>query len=152
MCAVLRTAQPRKRGTGRRTLGALLSGVNCYTLEVSFFATSAMPTASRGAMNRKDLFTPGKYLRLGHDVALTFLEYHEVVHRGEPVRKGVPRAPSAAAQSASLGGKSSTRALGIASPAKGSRSRRMPTTPIAVGRSRRDNGGSFVFPAAGTVG
>ncbi|XP_055580179.1 cytosolic carboxypeptidase 6 isoform X4 [Falco cherrug] len=62
-----------KAGTGRRFLGGLLNDTSyCYTLEVSFYSyvlggpTSAVP------------YTEEAYMKLGRNVARTFLDYYRL--------------------------------------------------------------------------
>ena len=68
------------QGTGRRALGILLGPeVNCYTLEVSFYAAGdPSPAPSTSAASTLLPFTPGKYMKLGEDLALTFIDYYDL--------------------------------------------------------------------------
>ena len=80
---------PSKEGTGRRALGTLLGpSVHCYTLEVSFYASSAEVTTVNterafgatmvSTQTKQTLlpFTPGSYQQLGRDLALSFVDYY----------------------------------------------------------------------------
>ena len=80
---------PSKEGTGRQALGTLLGpSVHCYTLEVSFFASSSEVTtlttntafgaATASALTKQELlpFTPESYRQLGRDLALSFVDYY----------------------------------------------------------------------------
>ena len=61
-----------KAGTGRRALGSCLSSqTNCYTLEVSFFSYTS------GIMGNLP-YTQEGYLKLGRNVARTFLDYYRL--------------------------------------------------------------------------
>ncbi|KAF6030990.1 AGBL4 [Bugula neritina] len=63
-----------KAGTGRRTLGSSLDDKShCYTLEVSFY--SYMVTTSSQALP----YTEEAYMKLGRNVARTFLDYYKLV-------------------------------------------------------------------------
>uniref|UniRef100_A0A8C6SJB9 ATP/GTP binding protein-like 4 n=1 Tax=Neogobius melanostomus TaxID=47308 RepID=A0A8C6SJB9_9GOBI len=62
-----------KAGTGRRFLGGLLDDTSyCYTLEVSFY--SYMPSGSSAPVP----YTEDTYMRLGTNVARTFLDYYKL--------------------------------------------------------------------------
>jgi len=61
-----------KAGTGRRTLGSCLSEQsNCYTLEVSFFSYLSNTSTPQP-------YTEDAYLKLGRNVARTFLDYYKL--------------------------------------------------------------------------
>merc|ERR1712196_478161 len=62
---------PSKEGTGRRELGAIMPGVRCYTLEVSFFA--AVQKTGRAVP-----YTQHSYMELGKCVALTFADLYKL--------------------------------------------------------------------------
>ena len=67
---------PSKEGTGRRALrDALRPSVRCYTLEVSFYASTG-----HGA-NKIKPYTQQSYMDLGRNVGLTFAEYYGVTKR-----------------------------------------------------------------------
>ncbi|XP_048950462.1 cytosolic carboxypeptidase 6 isoform X5 [Canis lupus baileyi] len=75
-----------KAGTGRRFLGGLLDHTSyCYTLEVSFYSyiiggtTAAVP------------YTEEAYMKLGRNVARTFLDYYRLNPLVEKVAIPVPR-------------------------------------------------------------
>ncbi|KAF7469776.1 hypothetical protein GHT09_018750 [Marmota monax] len=75
-----------KAGTGRRFLGGLLDHTSyCYTLEVSFYSyivggtTAAVP------------YTEEAYMKLGRNVARTFLDYYRLNPLVEKVAVPVPR-------------------------------------------------------------
>ncbi|XP_064625575.1 cytosolic carboxypeptidase 6-like [Lineus longissimus] len=60
-----------KAGTGRRTLGGVLDDSSyCYTLEVSFFSYQALGQALP--------YTEEAYMKLGRNVARTFLDYYKL--------------------------------------------------------------------------
>ncbi|KAL5486390.1 hypothetical protein EMCRGX_G018860 [Ephydatia muelleri] len=60
-----------KAGTGRRSLGGCLQPRTlCYTLEVSFFSYTTGSSHSP--------YTEDSYLRLGMNVACTFLDYYNL--------------------------------------------------------------------------
>ncbi|XP_059923472.1 cytosolic carboxypeptidase 6-like [Gadus macrocephalus] len=62
-----------KAGTGRRFLGGLLDDSSyCYTLEVSFY--SYMTAGSTAAVP----YTEETYMKLGRNVARTFLDYYKL--------------------------------------------------------------------------
>ncbi|XP_034439434.1 uncharacterized protein LOC117760482 isoform X2 [Hippoglossus hippoglossus] len=62
-----------KAGTGRRFLGGLLDDTSyCYTLEVSFY--SYMPAGSNAPVP----YTEETYMKLGRNVARTFLDYYKL--------------------------------------------------------------------------
>ncbi|XP_077440691.1 cytosolic carboxypeptidase 6 isoform X2 [Vanacampus margaritifer] len=62
-----------KAGTGRRFLGGLLDDTSyCYTLEVSFY--SYMTSGSTAPV----AYTEETYMRLGMNVARTFLDYYKL--------------------------------------------------------------------------
>ncbi|KAJ3599387.1 hypothetical protein NHX12_033350, partial [Muraenolepis orangiensis] len=62
-----------KAGTGRRFLGGLLDDSSyCYTLEVSFY--SYMTAGSTTAIP----YTEETYMKLGRNVARTFLDYYKL--------------------------------------------------------------------------
>nr|XP_057929413.1 cytosolic carboxypeptidase 6 [Doryrhamphus excisus] len=62
-----------KAGTGRRFLGGLLDDTSyCYTLEVSFYSYMTSGNASPVA------YTEETYMRLGMNVARTFLDYYKL--------------------------------------------------------------------------
>ncbi|XP_046870471.1 cytosolic carboxypeptidase 6-like [Hypomesus transpacificus] len=62
-----------KAGTGRRFLGGLLDDTSyCYTLEVSFY--SYMSASSTTPVP----YTEETYMRLGRNVARTFLDYYKL--------------------------------------------------------------------------
>ncbi|XP_065904328.1 cytosolic carboxypeptidase 6-like [Dysidea avara] len=64
-----------KAGTGRRFLGNCLNAcTNCYTLEVSFFSYAT------GSNQVQEPYTEQAYLRLGRNVAKTFLDYYKLHH------------------------------------------------------------------------
>ena len=64
-------SDPSKEGTGRRALGQMLSpGVRCYTLEVSFYA-------STNSACKLIPYTQQSYMKLGQNVALTFLDLYQ---------------------------------------------------------------------------
>ena len=61
-----------KAGTGRRALGNCLSQQSlCYTLEVSFFSYHS-------GLSGKTPYTEEAYLKLGRNVARTFLDYYRL--------------------------------------------------------------------------
>ncbi|XP_070949373.1 cytosolic carboxypeptidase 6 isoform X3 [Macaca nemestrina] len=75
-----------KAGTGRRFLGGLLDHTSyCYTLEVSFYSyiisgtTAAVP------------YTEEAYMKLGRNVARTFLDYYRLNPMVEKVAIPMPR-------------------------------------------------------------
>ncbi|XP_077635841.1 cytosolic carboxypeptidase 6 isoform X3 [Crocuta crocuta] len=75
-----------KAGTGRRFLGGLLDHTSyCYTLEVSFYSyiiggtTAAVP------------YTEEAYMKLGRNVARTFLDYYRLNPLVEKVTIPMPR-------------------------------------------------------------
>ncbi|XP_033623726.1 cytosolic carboxypeptidase 6 isoform X1 [Fukomys damarensis] len=75
-----------KAGTGRRFLGGLLDHTSyCYTLEVSFYSyiiggtTAAVP------------YTEEAYMKLGRNVARTFLDYYRLNPLVEKVALPMPR-------------------------------------------------------------
>nr|XP_045755054.2 cytosolic carboxypeptidase 6 [Mirounga angustirostris] len=75
-----------KAGTGRRFLGGLLDHTSyCYTLEVSFYSyiiggtTAAVP------------YTEEAYMKLGRNVARTFLDYYRLNPPVEKVAIPMPR-------------------------------------------------------------
>uniref|UniRef100_A0A8I3WSC2 BEN domain containing 5 n=1 Tax=Callithrix jacchus TaxID=9483 RepID=A0A8I3WSC2_CALJA len=75
-----------KAGTGRRFLGGLLDHTSyCYTLEVSFYSyivsgtTAAVP------------YTEEAYMKLGRNVARTFLDYYRLNSMVEKVAIPMPR-------------------------------------------------------------
>uniref|UniRef100_A0A4X1W4Z9 Uncharacterized protein n=3 Tax=Sus scrofa TaxID=9823 RepID=A0A4X1W4Z9_PIG len=75
-----------KAGTGRRFLGGLLDHTSyCYTLEVSFYSyilggtTDAVP------------YTEEAYMKLGRNVARTFLDYYRLNPMVEKVAIPMPR-------------------------------------------------------------
>ncbi|XP_077929303.1 cytosolic carboxypeptidase 6 isoform X4 [Halichoerus grypus] len=75
-----------KAGTGRRFLGGLLDHTSyCYTLEVSFYSyivggtTAAVP------------YTEEAYMKLGRNVARTFLDYYRLNPLVEKVAIPMPR-------------------------------------------------------------
>ncbi|XP_073936288.1 cytosolic carboxypeptidase 6 isoform X4 [Castor canadensis] len=75
-----------KAGTGRRFLGGLLDHTSyCYTLEVSFYSyiiggtTAAVP------------YTEEAYMKLGRNVARTFLDYYRLNSLVEKVAVPMPR-------------------------------------------------------------
>nr|XP_014341129.1 PREDICTED: cytosolic carboxypeptidase 6 [Latimeria chalumnae] len=62
-----------KAGTGRRFLGGLLDDTSyCYTLEVSFY--SYISAGTNGAIP----YTEEAYMKLGRNVARTFLDYYKL--------------------------------------------------------------------------
>ncbi|KAJ7332744.1 hypothetical protein JRQ81_014924, partial [Phrynocephalus forsythii] len=62
-----------KAGTGRRFLGGLLDDTSyCYTLEVSFYSYIVGGTASAVP------YTEETYMKLGRNVARTFLDYYRL--------------------------------------------------------------------------
>ncbi|GLD62281.1 cytosolic carboxypeptidase 6, partial [Lates japonicus] len=62
-----------KAGTGRRFLGGLLDDTSyCYTLEVSFY--SYMTAGSNAPVP----YTEETYMKLGRNVARTFLDYYKL--------------------------------------------------------------------------
>ncbi|TMS20733.1 Cytosolic carboxypeptidase 6 [Larimichthys crocea] len=62
-----------KAGTGRRFLGGLLDDTSyCYTLEVSFY--SYMTAGSTAPVP----YTEETYMKLGRNVARTFLDYYKL--------------------------------------------------------------------------
>ncbi|NXQ00610.1 CBPC6 carboxypeptidase, partial [Vidua macroura] len=62
-----------KAGTGRRFLGGLLNDTSyCYTLEVSFYSYILGGTASAVP------YTEEAYMKLGRNVARTFLDYYRL--------------------------------------------------------------------------
>ncbi|XP_069127054.1 cytosolic carboxypeptidase 6-like [Argopecten irradians] len=64
-----------KAGTGRRTLGGCLDdNSHCYTLEVSFF--SYQTSASSSSLP----YTEEGYMKLGRNLARTFLDYYKLVN------------------------------------------------------------------------
>lgn len=64
-----------KAGTGRRFLGSCLNPrTNCYTLEVSFFSYAT------GGNQVQEPYNEQAYLRLGRNVAKTFLDYYKLHH------------------------------------------------------------------------
>uniref|UniRef100_A0AAY5K2T0 Reverse transcriptase domain-containing protein n=1 Tax=Esox lucius TaxID=8010 RepID=A0AAY5K2T0_ESOLU len=64
-----------KAGTGRRFLGGLLDDTSyCYTLEVSFY--SYMAAGSTAPVP----YTEDTYMKLGRNVARTFLDYYKHNH------------------------------------------------------------------------
>ncbi|XP_064386346.1 cytosolic carboxypeptidase 6-like isoform X2 [Halichondria panicea] len=66
-----------KAGTGRRYLGDCLSPqTHCYTLEVSFFGY----LASHSSTDVTTPYTEEAYLRLGQNLAKTFLDYYNLTH------------------------------------------------------------------------
>lgn len=93
---------PSKEGSGRRALGELLPDVHCYTLEVSFYANmeytggKALPytvescvccycvlvvitlTAVAFVLRLTDM-------QLGKDLALTFVDYYQLVPRSRAI-------------------------------------------------------------------
>jgi len=77
---------PSKEGSGRRALGELFPDVHCYTLEVSFFAsTSSLEEGNTTGAGRADVYgetcvpyTQDSYMELGRNVALTFAEYYRI--------------------------------------------------------------------------
>ncbi|GAB1610875.1 hypothetical protein Ahia01_001374300, partial [Argonauta hians] len=72
-----------KAGTGRRTLGSCLGAkALCYTLEVSFFSYM------NGATGMAQPYTEAGYMKLGRNLARTFLDYYKL--RGEVVEKSGP--------------------------------------------------------------
>ncbi|XP_028642761.1 cytosolic carboxypeptidase 6 isoform X1 [Grammomys surdaster] len=75
-----------KAGTGRRFLGGLLDHTSyCYTLEVSFYSyiiggtTAAVP------------YTEEAYMKLGRNVARTFLDYYRLNSLVEKIAIPMPR-------------------------------------------------------------
>ncbi|XP_069843382.1 cytosolic carboxypeptidase 6-like [Dipodomys merriami] len=75
-----------KAGTGRRFLGGLLDHTSyCYTLEVSFYSyiiggtTAAVP------------YTEEAYMKLGRNVARTFMDYYRLNPLVEKMTVPVPR-------------------------------------------------------------
>ncbi|XP_035881948.1 cytosolic carboxypeptidase 6 isoform X2 [Phyllostomus discolor] len=75
-----------KAGTGRRFLGGLLDHTSyCYTLEVSFYSyiiggtTAAVP------------YTEEAYMKLGRNVARTFLDYYRLNPMAEKLALPMPR-------------------------------------------------------------
>ena len=65
-------SDPNKEGTGRRALGQMLSsGVRCYTLEVSFYA-------STNSACKLVPYTQQSYMELGRNVALTFIDLYKL--------------------------------------------------------------------------
>ncbi|XP_031234061.1 cytosolic carboxypeptidase 6 isoform X2 [Mastomys coucha] len=75
-----------KAGTGRRFLGGLLDHTSyCYTLEVSFYSyiiggtTAAVP------------YTEEAYMKLGRNVARTFLDYYRLNSLVEKITVPMPR-------------------------------------------------------------
>lgn len=65
-------SDPNKEGTGRRALGQMLSpGVRCYTLEVSFYA-------STNSACKLVPYTQQSYMELGRNVALTFMDLYKL--------------------------------------------------------------------------
>ncbi|KAM4872979.1 cytosolic carboxypeptidase 6 isoform 2-T2 [Thomomys bottae] len=75
-----------KAGTGRRFLGGLLDHTSyCYTLEVSFYSyiiggtTAAVP------------YTEEAYMKLGRNVARTFLDYYRLNPLVEKMTVPIPR-------------------------------------------------------------
>uniref|UniRef100_A0A8C7QLJ1 Cytosolic carboxypeptidase 6 n=1 Tax=Oncorhynchus mykiss TaxID=8022 RepID=A0A8C7QLJ1_ONCMY len=66
-----------KAGTGRRFLGGLLDDTSyCYTLEVSFYSYMAAGSTSPVP------YTEDTYMKLGRNVARTFLDYYRGVMGG----------------------------------------------------------------------
>ncbi|XP_029474367.1 cytosolic carboxypeptidase 6-like isoform X1 [Rhinatrema bivittatum] len=62
-----------KAGTGRRFLGGLLDDSSyCYTLEVSFYSYIM------GGANSAIPYTEEAYMKLGRNVARTFLDYYKL--------------------------------------------------------------------------
>ncbi|KAJ7986604.1 hypothetical protein DPEC_G00341600, partial [Dallia pectoralis] len=75
-----------KAGTGRRFLGGLLDDTSyCYTLEVSFY--SYMAAGSTAPIP----YTEDTYMKLGRNVARTFLDYYKHTHF---IEENKPPAPS----------------------------------------------------------
>jgi hypothetical protein len=64
---------PGKEGSGRRALGQMCGpNVHCYTLEVSFFASTD------DQMGKNVPYTQESYMELGRNVALTFIDYYKL--------------------------------------------------------------------------
>jgi hypothetical protein len=64
-------SDPSKEGTARRELGCLLGfPTHVYTLETSNYATRSPGESACAAL------TPARYMELGRDLALTFLDYY----------------------------------------------------------------------------
>uniref|UniRef100_G3W4E8 Peptidase M14 domain-containing protein n=2 Tax=Dasyuridae TaxID=9277 RepID=G3W4E8_SARHA len=75
-----------KAGTGRRFLGGLLDHTSyCYTLEVSFFSYIIGGTAATVP------YTEEAYMKLGRNVARTFMDYYRLNPIVEKVSYPVPR-------------------------------------------------------------
>ncbi|XP_078574073.1 cytosolic carboxypeptidase 6-like isoform X2 [Branchiostoma floridae x Branchiostoma japonicum] len=77
-----------KAGTGRRFLGgALDDNCSCYTLEVSFFSyltnSSSVPVP----------YTEEAYMKLGRNVARTFLDFYKLEHLINPKPTAGPQYP-----------------------------------------------------------
>uniref|UniRef100_A0A3B3ILS5 AGBL carboxypeptidase 4 n=1 Tax=Oryzias latipes TaxID=8090 RepID=A0A3B3ILS5_ORYLA len=95
-----------KAGTGRRFLGGLLDDTSyCYTLEVSFY--SFMTAGSTAPVP----YTEETYMKLGRNVARTFLDYYKLsnlIKDNRPLHiqsseGGSPTANSTAAKAMSVG-------------------------------------------------
>jgi hypothetical protein len=93
-------SDPGKEGSGRRALGEMCgSNVHCYTLEVSFFASTD------DQMGKNVPYTQDTYMELGRNVALTFIDYYKL-----PVQsKKLPTGPK-------KGGAKRTSKAGAGSP------------------------------------
>ncbi|XP_036613812.1 cytosolic carboxypeptidase 6 isoform X1 [Trichosurus vulpecula] len=75
-----------KAGTGRRFLGGLLDHTSyCYTLEVSFFSYIIGGTAATVP------YTEEAYMKLGRNVARTFMDYYRLNPIMERVTFSMPR-------------------------------------------------------------
>nr|XP_020843370.1 cytosolic carboxypeptidase 6 isoform X2 [Phascolarctos cinereus] len=75
-----------KAGTGRRFLGGLLDHTSyCYTLEVSFFSYIIGGTAATVP------YTEEAYMKLGRNVARTFMDYYRLNPIVEKVSFPMPR-------------------------------------------------------------
>ncbi|KAL1022423.1 hypothetical protein UPYG_G00026770 [Umbra pygmaea] len=74
-----------KAGTGRRFLGGLLDDTSyCYTLEVSFY--SYMTSASTSPVP----YTEDTYMKLGRNVACTFLDYYRHNNFIDEIKQKIP--------------------------------------------------------------
>ena len=97
---------PSKEGTGRRALrDALRPSVRCYTLEVSFYASTG-----HGA-NKIKPYTQQSYMDLGRNVGLTFAEYYGVTKRRGAGNGGVGGGASGGGEAGRGGGEAARVAL-----------------------------------------